>query len=209
MQVPDQKCRKVKKCVRTPHTKCSPVKRMECGMRKFLDPKKVRIYNQRRLDIQHIYKVKQQRCIAFPPSPVDEECSSTPGHSFLHPIPELPNQPFLHPPIHQHPTHPHNQPFLPPYMHRTPTQPPTHPFLPPQIHQHPSQDYENNYYEAEGMTMAEPEGIPYLPYEPHPDEYDNAIIPSSFHDSTSPPFYPSAREELFLPSHADTNGLQV
>ena len=125
-KIPQQRCRQVKKCVRNPQTKCSPVKRLECGMKKVMNPK----------------KVKQKRCLPFPPRPIDEECSSTPG-----------------------------QPFLPPSLPQPPTQP---------------EGYNHNHNDqAEDISISE-----YDQYQDMPDH---------------PPFYPSAREELFLPSHGDIN----
>ena len=153
---------------------------------------KERNKKQTQIQSQHIIsQVKQQRCLPFPPSPVDEECSFTPGNLFHPPMPELPNQPFLPPSLQQNPSQTPTQSFPPPPIHQHQSQPP------------PSQDYGDTYGEAEGMILAEPEDIQYIPYEPNPNGYENTIIPPS------PPFYPSAREEQFLPSHQDTNGLQV
>ena len=50
-----------------------------------------------------MYQVKQQRCLPFPPSPVDEECSYIQGNPLLPHMPVLPNQPFFPPPIHHLP----------------------------------------------------------------------------------------------------------
>ena len=35
-------CKRIKYCSRKPHTTCTPVKRNECSMKKYLSPKKVR-----------------------------------------------------------------------------------------------------------------------------------------------------------------------
>ena len=94
VELPQEKCRKVKKCVRNPETRCTPVKRMECGMKKFLAPKKVTIYNPKWLQSPNIFQVKHQICLPFPPSPTDEKCSTLSVQTFLPPpLPQPPSVP--------------------------------------------------------------------------------------------------------------------
>ena len=62
-------CKRIKYCSRKPHTTCTPVKRNECSMKKYLSPKKVRFiklgYSEKTLTSQKcIYILGDAKCIS-------------------------------------------------------------------------------------------------------------------------------------------------
>ena len=69
VELPYEKCRKVKKCVRNPETRCRPVKRMECGMKKFLAPKKVGKVQREMATFMYMISGKTAKMSSLPPQP--------------------------------------------------------------------------------------------------------------------------------------------